>query len=62
MTRKSTKKADVSIRCSECGDTVASTNALSDCFECTRITNACEPCIQDHMAEEHDESDEYDDD
>lgn len=61
MKAKKINKSDAAgrVRCSECGKEVPNTNALDDCFECNNVTDACESCIEDHMAEQHD--DEVDD-
>lgn len=45
-------------RCNECGKEAPNSDALSDCFECANVVDACEPCIQDHMAEQHPDGDE----
>jgi hypothetical protein len=46
------------LKCSECGKVVDKKLGLSDCFECNAVTDACESCLEDHMAEAHDEGDE----
>lgn len=49
---------DEDLKCSECGEVAPSKDALSDCFECANVADACESCIQDHMAEQHEEDEE----
>lgn len=46
------------MKCGECGETVPSSDKLSDCFECANVVDACEPCIEDHMAEQHEDIDD----
>lgn len=61
--KKKSAQVDEVARCSECREAVPSKDNLSDCFECAKVVDACESCIQDHTAEEHpDDIDEEEDD
>lgn len=51
--KKATKEAGP--QCSQCKKSVKDKSLLDDCIECGQVVDACNDCIEDHMAEEHPE-------